>query len=65
MSILDKIPDLPPCDSPFWGKGEILDKVQKARIYNDSKIFVDLPLKYSPHQVMENFKKIPVSDLSL
>jgi alpha,alpha-trehalase len=39
--------------------GIILHTVQLKGIYNDSKTFVDMPLKFSPSLVMENFLKLP------
>ena len=39
--------------------GVILKTIQLNNLYNDSKTFVDMPLKYSPDIVMENFLKLP------
>ena len=50
---------IPPCDSKIYcvgGPGTLLHTVQMARIYNDSKTFVDKPLKHGPNQTLDNFK---------
>ena len=50
---------VPPCDSQIYcvgGPGTLLHTVQMARIYNDSKTFVDKPLKHGPNQTLDNFK---------
>ena len=50
---------IPPCDSKIYcigGPGSLLHTVQMARIYNDSKTFVDKPLKHGPNQTLDNFK---------
>jgi alpha,alpha-trehalase len=44
--------------------GTILDKVQNARIFNDSKTFVDMPLKYNVDVVLKSFAKINSSNAS-
>ena len=48
-----------PCDSIIYchgGPGTILHTVQMSKLYNDSKTFVDKPLKYEPNQTIENFE---------
>ena len=50
-----------PCDSEIYckgGEGTLLHTVQLARIYNDSKTFVDQPIKASPSNVLNNFEKL-------
>lgn len=47
------------CKHPVFCQGEILHAISLARLNNDSKLFVDLPLKYNVNQVLENFKKLP------
>jgi len=50
---------IPPCDSKIYcvgGPGTLLHTIQMARIYNDSKTFVDKPLKHGPNQTLDNFK---------
>ena len=34
--------------SDIFCEGRVLDAVQRARLYKDSKTFVDMPLRYSP-----------------
>ena len=48
-----------PCDSPIYcigGPGTILHTIQMARLYNDSKTFVDKPLIHSENQTLKNFE---------
>lgn len=48
---------LPPaCDSMIYCHGPLLDTVQMAGLYNDSKTFVDMKLKMPPNITMEHFK---------
>ena len=49
----------PPCEHPIYcigGPGTILHTVQMENVYNDSKTFVDKPLKHDPTQTIENFR---------
>jgi len=51
----------PPCDSRVYclgGPGTLLHTVQMARIYPDSKTFVDMPVKESEETVLENFRQL-------
>ena len=42
-----------------------MDTIQLSGIFNDSKIFVDMPMKYDPSVVQDNFNLIPnVSDIN-
>lgn len=34
------------CTHPVYCTGPLLDAVQRAQIFNDSKTFVDMPMKY-------------------
>jgi alpha,alpha-trehalase len=43
------------CHSQIYCEGPILHAVQMADLFNDSKVFVDLPLKFSPDIVLSNF----------
>ena len=46
--------------SPIWGpQSPILAAVQTARIFNDSKDFVDAPLAVSPAVALERFRALP------
>ncbi|XP_026730597.1 trehalase-like isoform X3 [Trichoplusia ni] len=50
---------LPPtCDSLIYCHGPLLDTVQMAGLYNDSKTFVDMKLKLSANITMEHFKEM-------
>ncbi|XP_072382774.1 trehalase-like [Diabrotica undecimpunctata] len=45
------------CDSLIYCQGKLLDTVQSARIFSDSKTFVDLSQRQSPDETLGNFKK--------
>lgn len=48
--------DLPPsCDSPIYCYGDLLRTVQLARLFNDSKTFVDFRILNSPNETLRNF----------
>ncbi|XP_075987321.1 trehalase-like isoform X2 [Anticarsia gemmatalis] len=50
---------LPPtCDSLIYCHGPLLDTVQMAGLYNDSKTFVDMKLKLAPNITMEHFNQM-------
>ncbi|KAG2194897.1 hypothetical protein INT47_010639 [Mucor saturninus] len=46
------------CDSPIYCKGDLLHTVQMARIFSDSKTFVDMPTSKSEAQVLQNFQAL-------
>lgn len=46
------------CDSPIYCHGELLETIQLAQIFNDSKSFVDLYQKHDPSVTLENFEKL-------
>lgn len=47
---------LPPtCPSEIYCHGRLLDTVQMAGLYNDSKTFVDMKIKLSPNITLEHF----------
>ncbi|XP_072309122.1 trehalase [Eucyclogobius newberryi] len=48
----------PPCDSEIYCSGPILDQVQKAKLYDDDKYFVDMKLKVSPDTILSAFKNL-------
>ena len=56
--VLDRVPHKPPCDSPIWGSGSLLDTIQRAKLFKDSKTFVDLKLKHPESTVCANFRKL-------
>lgn len=43
--------------SPIYCTGEILHTVQMAKIFNDSKTFVDMKLKQSSNRTIQLFKE--------
>lgn len=43
------------CSSPIYCEGELLHLVQTAKIFNDSKTFVDMALKHPVNKTLENF----------
>lgn len=45
----------PQCDSKIYCHGELLCTVQMARIFPDSKTFVDMKLKASEEETLANF----------
>uniref|UniRef100_A0A8C6XWH7 Trehalase n=1 Tax=Naja naja TaxID=35670 RepID=A0A8C6XWH7_NAJNA len=49
---------LPPCDSHIYCTGELLWQVQRARLFQDDKDFVDMPLKSSPDVVLKHFEEL-------
>lgn len=50
---------LPPtCNSLIYCHGPLLDTVQMAGLYNDSKTFVDMKIKLSPNITMEHFNEM-------
>ncbi|KPJ19579.1 Trehalase [Papilio machaon] len=51
--------NLPPtCDSLIYCHGPLLHTVQMAGLYNDSKTFVDMKIKFSPNITLEHFRKM-------
>ncbi|XP_045488241.1 trehalase isoform X1 [Pieris rapae] len=51
--------NLPPtCDSTIYCHGPLLDTVQMAGLYNDSKTFVDMKMKFSPKITMDRFHEM-------
>ena len=45
------------CD--VFCQGPILHTIQNAHIFNDSKEFVDMPLKVTPEEVLKAFEELP------
>lgn len=43
------------CSSPIYCEGELLHLVQTAKIFNDSKTFVDMAMKYPMNTTLQNF----------
>nr|QYJ58449.1 trehalase [Eriocheir sinensis] len=48
----------PPCDSKIYYHGELLKTVQLAKLHNDSKYFVDMPLKNSVEETLISFQEL-------
>ncbi|XP_065165308.1 trehalase-like isoform X2 [Atheta coriaria] len=46
----------PPCDSEIYCHGQLLHTVQMSKIFQDSKTFVDMKLRYNANTTLENFK---------
>ncbi|XP_025211781.1 trehalase isoform X1 [Theropithecus gelada] len=48
----------PPCESEIYCHGELLHQVQMAKLYQDDKQFVDMPLSIAPEQVLQTFTEL-------
>ncbi|XP_018571291.1 trehalase isoform X2 [Anoplophora glabripennis] len=46
---------LPTCFSDIYCHGSLLKTIQMAKIYEDSKTFVDMKMKHSPNETMQFF----------
>ncbi|CAG9811917.1 unnamed protein product [Chironomus riparius] len=53
VEYISKLP--PPCSSEIYCHGRLLETIQLAHIYADSKTFVDMKLKQSPAKTLEIF----------
>ncbi|XP_055278471.1 trehalase [Moschus berezovskii] len=47
-----------PCESQVYCHGEFLHQVQMAKLYQDDKQFVDMPLSSAPDQVLKCFREL-------
>lgn len=47
------------CYHPVYCRGPVLEAIQTAGLFNDSKTFVDMPMKVSPFDVIDAFNKLP------
>ena len=45
----------------IFDEGPLLDAVQQARLFKDSKTFVDMPLRKEPTEVLKAFLLLPAS----
>ncbi|XP_071506533.1 trehalase-like [Diadema antillarum] len=54
--------DEAPCDSPIYCNGPLLEAAQNARIYNDSKTFVDLHMRQPEDTILAAFGNISDPD---
>lgn len=48
----------PPCDSEIYCLGPILHEVQKAKLFDDDKYFVDMHLRDTPNVVLTAFQNL-------
>ncbi|XP_052237985.1 trehalase-like [Dreissena polymorpha] len=61
LLLLLLIPEIyaePACDSDIWCHGPLLNAVQTAGLFKDSKTFVDMPLKVDPETMMNAFNSL-------
>lgn len=49
------------CSSPIYCQGQLLDTIQQAHIFNDSKSFVDLSLVKTPDETLKVFDNLMVN----
>ncbi|XP_050614362.1 trehalase isoform X1 [Macaca thibetana thibetana] len=56
LGSLEALP--PPCESEIYCHGELLHQVQMAKLYQDDKQFVDMPLSIAPEQVLQTFTEL-------
>lgn len=49
---------LPPCESEIYCHGQFLHTVQMAKLYNDSKTFVDKKLRFQPEFILASFQQL-------
>ncbi|KAM4627630.1 trehalase [Polymixia lowei] len=48
----------PPCDSEIYCAGDVLQQVQKAKLFDDDKYFVDMKLRATPDLVLSAFQNL-------
>nr|ABE27189.1 trehalase [Spodoptera frugiperda] len=48
----------PTCSKPVYCESELLHRVQMARLFNDSKTFVDLQMNYDQNQTLRDFETL-------
>ncbi|KAJ8675851.1 hypothetical protein QAD02_011637 [Eretmocerus hayati] len=46
------------CESPIYCYGKLLDVIQMSGVFNDSKDFVDLPMKYDKAEILQRFNDL-------
>ncbi|XP_055386870.1 trehalase isoform X2 [Condylostylus longicornis] len=49
---------VPTCFSKVYCYGKLLDTIQMAKMYPDSKTFVDMKMKYEPKQTLQKFEEL-------
>ncbi|KAK4337348.1 hypothetical protein RND71_043618 [Anisodus tanguticus] len=42
-------------------KGKLFETIQMKRIFDDSKVFVDMATRYSPEKIIESFEELPAN----
>ncbi|KAJ8315955.1 hypothetical protein KUTeg_005969 [Tegillarca granosa] len=50
--------EIPACSSQIYCSGRLLDTIQRAKLFPDSKTFVDMNLKASPDIVLQGFDEL-------
>ena len=50
--------------SEIFCSSDLLKRVQTAAIFNDSKEFVDRPLKADPAAILQAYQAVPASDIT-
>lgn len=50
-----------PCNNDVFCRGNLLHTVQMARLFNDSKTFVDMRMRHNPQDVMAAYSKLPAN----
>lgn len=55
---LSKTSPVPPCNNPIYCYGDLLHTFQMARLFNDSKEFVDMPTRYPPEIIVAKFQNL-------
>eukprot|EP00052_Salpingoeca_macrocollata_P015309 m.121867 g.121867 ORF g.121867 m.121867 type:complete len:613 (-) comp19643_c0_seq2:221-2059(-) len=48
-----------PCSSPIYCWGDLLQTVQLSGLFQDSKTFVDMPLRFTVNDTLRNFSALP------
>jgi alpha,alpha-trehalase len=48
----------PSCDSKIYCQGKLLDYVQMSQIFEDSKTFVDMSMKKSEEEILQDFDQL-------
>ncbi|KAK4872290.1 hypothetical protein RN001_016414 [Aquatica leii] len=51
----------PPCFSDIYCHGRLLHTIQMAKVYEDSKTFVDMKMRYTPNETLHNFDQFMTS----
>ncbi|KAK9767532.1 hypothetical protein K7432_002632 [Basidiobolus ranarum] len=57
--VLEGDDEVKSCDSPIYCPGPFLDRIQRAKLFDDSKTFVDRGTKRPVNEVLTAFYKLP------